>query len=320
MNDKSNIRATLSEVARLYYKDQLSQQKIADQLGVSRSLIALYLKKALDQGIVRIEIIDPQDVYEELAYAIQSRTDLQHVSIVPGSHNAPALTRRSLGGAVARYLEDQLQHGDIVGFGWGRTIMEVANLLAPSKPLNIEALPLLGESAYTGAYSQSNQIIMQIARSFEGQPHFLLAPIFVGSRELRDLFLKDDSARQVPDYWNRLSYAVVGIGSLPVTSGQVLYIGETEAKIVVERGAVGDVCVHYFDIDGQFVATEIDERLIGVSAEQLKKAHCVIAVAGGTEKTKAVVGALRSGLLTHLFLDEELARNVLAELEEDASG
>ena len=42
----SDQMATLVQIANMYYKDNLSQQEIANQLGVSRSLIATYLQRA----------------------------------------------------------------------------------------------------------------------------------------------------------------------------------------------------------------------------------------------------------------------------------
>ena len=42
--------ATLVQIANMYYKDNLSQQEIANQLGVSRSLIATYLQRAPRSG------------------------------------------------------------------------------------------------------------------------------------------------------------------------------------------------------------------------------------------------------------------------------
>jgi DNA-binding transcriptional regulator LsrR (DeoR family) len=65
----SELIATLVQVATLYYEDGKSQQEIADQMGVSRSLVALYLKRAREQNIVRIQIDNPQDQCEDVALA-----------------------------------------------------------------------------------------------------------------------------------------------------------------------------------------------------------------------------------------------------------
>jgi deoxyribonucleoside regulator len=311
-----NMNVSMAQIAHLYYEEDLSQQEIADQLGVSRSLVALYLKKAREQGIVRFTIIDPQDSFEDLAMALQEKTGLQRVTVVPSSHNSDALTRRSLASAVARYLENRLQDGDVVGFGWGRTMGEIGNLLAPSKPRKIDVVPLLGESAssFTGVYSQLNQMIMQIAHSFDGTPHFLLAPLVVGSRQLRDALYADDVVQQVASRWENLTYACMGIGSIPPSQGQIVYIGEENIAAFREAGSVGDICVRYFDPEGQYVHTDFHDRLIGIDIAQLRKARHVIAVAGGHDKTRAAAGVLRSQIINELFVDEELAREILNEL------
>ena len=58
-----------------------------------------------------------------------------------------------------------------------------------------------------------------------------------------------------------------------------------------------------------------DDRIVGISLEQLRSAQTIVAVAGGIEKTQAVLGALRTRLITDLFLDEELAQAVLGEFK-----
>ncbi len=61
------------------YEQDLSQQEIAESMGVSRSLIALYLKKAREQGIVRIEVFNPKNSCEDLANLLKSSTQLNRV-------------------------------------------------------------------------------------------------------------------------------------------------------------------------------------------------------------------------------------------------
>lgn len=313
MAGESELTATLVQVARLYYVENKSQQEIADQLGVSRSLIALYLKRARDLNIVRIEIVNPQGQCEDLALALRERSGLQSVHVIPNP-SAAELTLRSLGGAVARFLESRLRNGDLIGLGWGRSIMEAVSLFAPSYPRRIEVVPLLGESSYTGSYSQMNQIVLQMARAFSGEPYFLLAPLIVGSQALRDALLSDDTARPVAERWGRLDLAVVGIGALPPVPGQIVYLGEANVGEYLKLGAVGDMVARHFAADGRLIDTPLDDRILGLNIDQLRQVKTVIGVAGGVMKTQAVLGALRTGLITNLFLDQELAQAVLDEL------
>lgn len=311
--ESSELTATLVQVATLYYEENKSQQEIADQLGVSRSLIALYLKRAREQNIVRIQIVNPQDQCEDLALAIQVRSGLRSVHVIPNP-SSEELVLRSLGGAVARFFEDRLQDGDVIGLGWGRTIMESVNLLVPSRPRRIDVVPLLGESSFTGSYSQMNQIVLQMARAFGGEPYFLLAPLMVGSNTLRDALLADEAVQSVAERWHHLTMACVGIGALPPSRGQIVYLGEENVVEYMALGAVGDMVARHFTLEGKQIRMALDDRILGISFEQLRTAHTVVGVAGGIEKTQAVLGALGTALITDLFLDQELAQAVLEKL------
>jgi len=313
MNEHVDLTTTLIEVAHYYYVENLSQQEIADKLKVSRSLIALYLKKAKEDGIVHIEIVDPHNLHQKLGYQVREKYNLAYVNVVPSAHNSNTLTTRALGNAVAAYLDQVLKDGDTLGLGWGRTITEIANLLAPARPRQINVVPLLGESGNTGIYSRLNQIVLEVAKSFCGTPYFLLAPILVGSPRLREAFVQDESTQDVIDRWNRLDVVCFGIGSNPPTEGQIVYIGEENLARMRQKGIIGDICARYFDRDGKFIDNELSQRVIGVGLEQLYKAKTVIAVGSGIEKSIAVRGALKLGLINTLFIDEVMANALLVD-------
>ncbi len=317
ISDEPKQRATIVQVAQMYYDQELSQQQIADELGVSRSLIALYLKRAREMQIVKIEIRDPLDSCEDIAYQLQSLCKLETVVVVPSSHKSIVLTRRSIAGALARHLEQCLQDGDCLGIGFGRTIGETSELLTPSKPRKIDVVPLLGESAASliGTYSQANLHVLRIASSFGGSPHFLLTPLLVQSQELRDQLLEDSSIKQVIAYWNRLTHVCMGIGTVPPSQGEVVYLGEENLNTFRAMGGIGDICTRYFDQNGIFIDHELYQRLIGVNVDQLRNARQIIAVTCGQEKAEATIGLLKANLISKLFVDEELAREILYKIK-----
>ena len=49
-------KAAMAEVARLYYVRDLTQQDIAERLGVSRFKVVRLLAQARSEGVVRFEI------------------------------------------------------------------------------------------------------------------------------------------------------------------------------------------------------------------------------------------------------------------------
>ena len=306
--------ATIVEVAHMYYDENLSQQEIANKLKISRSSIAQYLSQAREFGIVRIEVVSPIDSCENMALEIKKYTNLDHVHVIPGTHQYHELTMRAIGGEAAKYLEGKLNHNDVLGIAWGRTITCLASLFAPPIPKNIEVIPLIGEREYSGNYSKINQIVLDIANAFTGKPYFLLVPMFVGKPQLRDNLLKDPSVSEVVKRWNQITIAVIGIGSVPTQPGGVNYVGKKYMQEMMEKGAVGDICGRFFDKDGNLINADFYERMISIDLDKIRKIGTVIAVAGGIEKTKAVLAAIKSKIISVLFIDEKLAESILKEL------
>jgi len=311
---KENLLATLVQVAHLYYDENLSQQEIADRLEVSRSSIAQYLQQARDRGIVRIEVVNPTNNCENMALEIQDRTDLERVFVVPSMNKYQDLTMRAIAGAASTFLEKSIADSDILGMAWGRTINRIVQLLAPSAPRDVDVVPLMGERGYTGNYSQINQIVLQTAKSFSGHPYFLLVPMFVGSKKLRNDLLNDPAVSMVVERWGRLTTAVIGIGAVPPQPGSIVYVGTRYMRQMQEKGAVGDICGRYFDCNGNLIEAEFYDLMLSISLDQIRKIKRVIAVAGGIEKSKAVIAAMHTRLFSVLFIDEMLAENILFEL------
>ena len=312
MSDKSQVQGLLVQVAHLYYDENLSQQKIADRLGVSRSLIAQYLKNAREAGIVRIQISDPDDVCENLMSSLKKEAGIEFLRVIPTPRGSQELVLRAVGAAAAEFVTDQLGDGDTLGLAWGRATGVMVSLLQNPNARRLEVLPLLGESAQSGNYSQMNQLVVRAAEKLGARPQFLSLPIIVSSAELRSDLEKEKGICSVINGWDGTHLACVGIGVVPPVPGMMVYIGQEHLPPLIEAGAVGDICGSYFDREGNIIASGFEDRFIGVSVKQMKAVNCMVAVACGEEKAVAVLGALRTGLISSLFIDQRLAERILA--------
>jgi DNA-binding transcriptional regulator LsrR (DeoR family) len=61
--------------------------------------------------------------------------------------------------------------------------------------------------------------------------------------------------------------------------------------LLSERGAVGDICLHYYDAQGKQVLSHEEDPVIGMELEQIRACPQVIALAGAG-KHNAIRGAL----------------------------
>ncbi len=115
-------------------------------------------------------------------------------------------------------------------------------------------------------------------------------------------------------YFDALDVALVGIGGqepsgLLASSGNVF--SAQELQTVYDAGGVGDIGLRFLCADGRPVQTPLDQRVIGIELEQLKRVPRAIAVAGGPGKTDAIRAALVGGWINCLITDTYTAERLL---------
>ena len=78
------------------------------------------------------------------------------------------------------------------------------------------------------------------------------------------------------------------------------------------KGAVGDILYHFYDLDGQLVDHPINDRVMSVDVDRLRRAPMRILTSGGEDKIDALIGAMKLVEPTVFITDEESARSILA--------
>jgi DNA-binding transcriptional regulator LsrR (DeoR family) len=189
-------------------------------------------------------------------------------------------------------------------------------LFAPRHPRKAFVVPLVGESAssYRRSFSQINRTVLQISQACDGIPYFLLAPLLVDTPELCQLLRADATIAPVVEKWDKLDHACIGIGTCPPIEDEVVYIGEDNVKKYKALGAIGDTCTRYFDAQGNYIKTDIHDRTIGVTIDQLFKARNLYIVGAGAGKTDAICAFIEKKKSVNLFIDEELATQMVRKI------
>jgi DNA-binding transcriptional regulator LsrR (DeoR family) len=99
----------------LYYRQARSQKDIAKTLGVSAATVSRLLKRAMDEGLVRVELDLPRT--EELETALVQTFGLREAVVVASGGRGDL--RAELGAAAAVYFEKVAENGMRVGLWWG---------------------------------------------------------------------------------------------------------------------------------------------------------------------------------------------------------
>jgi DNA-binding transcriptional regulator LsrR (DeoR family) len=80
-----------------------------------------------------------------------------------------------------------------------------------------------------------------------------------------------------------------------------------------ERGAVGDICLHFFDRAGVPVITPLDARVISMALQELHHVKRAVGIAGGSRKLEAIRAALTGRWINVLITDRFTAERLLGD-------
>ncbi len=106
------------------------------------------------------------------------------------------------------------------------------------------------------------------------------------------------------------AFTVGAFGSKSVLV-QADYFEEDEVQVLIQEGAVADICSRLIKADGSICSPELNARTIGIELEELKAKPYSIAVAGGSDKTQAIKAGLAGGYFNSLVSDENVAITLL---------
>jgi DNA-binding transcriptional regulator LsrR (DeoR family) len=295
-------------VARLHYESDLSQIEIARRLGLSTATISRLLRRAREEGIVRIEIRDfaaPEEITRELIEALGLKqaavVDTVEVGLL-GSLAQPVGTLLKTAG---------LKDGSVLAIGWGRAVREVIRAGLPRIP-GVITVPATGGMQQSAPHFQINEFVRLAAEQLGGVPKFIFAP-YLPSPEYRDAIVNDPTVRDQIALWDRIDVALVGVG-LPHTVDPI-HAGTVTSSERALAHVAGDVIRHYFDEAGSIVPWEGDKSLIAVSPAQLQAVPLVIGVAVSPEKARAIIGAVRARLINAVVTDVATAQAILGVLQ-----
>ncbi|MDL1888797.1 sugar-binding transcriptional regulator [Nitrospirales bacterium NOB] len=307
----------MAKVATLYYERKLRQTEIATQLDLSQATVSRLLQRALDENIVRISVSTPMGCYPELEDAVRNRYNLKEAIVVDASPENGELLR-NLGAAAAYYLETTIRDGEYIGISsWSETLLATANAMRPlSRSIHARVIQILGGIGNPTAEIHAAQLTRRLANLVHGEATILSAPGVVGSGETRDILLADSFVSEAIALFDKVTLALVGIGSIEpsrllASSGNVF--SQQELEMLRGQGAVGDICLRFFDAFGQPVVTPLDDRVIGISLQQLKRVKRAVGIAGGARKLAAIRGAVSGGWIHVLITDHLTAAHLLEE-------
>ncbi|MEC8283076.1 MAG: sugar-binding domain-containing protein, partial [SAR324 cluster bacterium] len=217
-----------------------------------------------------------------------------------------------LGVAAARVLFSMLKSNDVISVAWGKTVLAAAQAIPHSELENLTVVQVVGSFHSTVEFSPEFCTSVLASRLNARCMNFL-APAILSSKGLKEELLKEEVLVNQFKTINSSRIIVFGIGAIDPESTIVStgFLKESAIINYLEKGAIGTILGRMIDQNGQQIFTEIDDRMIGVTLDEIKDIPCRLAVAGGPQKIEVVRATLKGKYPTQLVNDYETATALL---------
>lgn len=276
---------------------------IADEIGKSRFATARMVRRARELGLVEVKatVADPIDV--SLSARLAKRYGLRDALVVATHSGSKESTREAIARITARYIVDDTEEDDVVGFAPGRTMVRASRCITELPSADIVQLTGVGAPRVEDGV----EVISNIGRASGGATYPLYTPMILMKDPRAHLMLQHPSIQRTMRRMDHIGKAYLTIGGWPDESLLARQLGELGEREEYEgKGVVAEIGVSLLDSEGNTVPG-LEGRLVGISEETLRTVPTCIGIGGGAGKEQAVVAVLRSGLCQVLITDARCA-------------
>jgi DNA-binding transcriptional regulator LsrR (DeoR family) len=300
-----------ARAAWYYFLGGLTQQEIADRLGMTRVKVNKIVGQARADGLVRIDISIPFASCVALEERLKARYALDEVSVVP---NTPDLDvqQQVIGEAAGVMLDRLLKDGIGLSVGWGRTLRAAASRLPQRRYANSWVTALMG-GLTRGSGTNTFEVATGFAGKLGAECYYLAAPIYCPSVENHSTLLTHYGLAEVMRRARQGDIAMVACGDL--TSRSLLastHIVSENIDELRKAGAIGDLLGTFLDEFGRPVDHPLNGRVMALTPDELRAYPISILASGGLPKLKIIGAILHARYVRRLVTDEGVAEALLS--------
>ncbi|WP_306141585.1 sugar-binding transcriptional regulator [Roseibium sp. MMSF_3412] len=305
-----------ARAAWLHFVGGLTQGEVARHLNVTNTRAHRLIARAQADGLVQIFVDVEATECVMLERQLMERFGLKFCRVAMEIPESGPMPLRSLATVGAQYLMEVSggSRHKTIGLGNGRTLTASVNAMGRDPVVGKQFVSVLGGLTRSFA-ANPYDVIYRLAQKTGAEAHLLPAPLYANTAEDKAVMMKQFGIADTMSLIDEASLVVLGVGSLDPGSGSIIDTAIDDAdktRELRESGAVAELLGQFFDMNGQPIETEFDQRVMAPPIESLKGRE-VTAIAGGANKVKAITAALKNGHLTGLLTDEVTAKALVED-------
>lgn len=295
------------KTAWLYYVEGMTQEQIAERLGVNRVKVMRTLAACTADGVVVTSINAQTSRQVELERALETRWGLDAAVVVPTPSGEEHL-EKSIGHAVALYLGEEMQDGMTLAIGGGATLHASLGFMARRALKDASVVALVGSLPHS-QWINPSIVAAKVADIFGVDSYQITAPVVVNDPALRDLLWKQPELTDVRDRAAAADIALLTVGEMSPTATVFRYgiVPQDAMRDLERKGAVANMLCYFIDADGGLVDHAVNDRVMAIDLDVVSAVPNVVLAAGGRQKVAPIRAALKAVEANVLITDSETA-------------
>ncbi len=304
--------APFIEAAWLYYHDGLNQNDIASRMQISRASVVNYLSEARKRGWVRVYLNNDVFLGHHLSDELCKAYGLQDALVVPDDQTGVSSEVARVTRAAADWLPRLLEPGDQLGVSWGETVYQLAQQMTRNPIEALTVVQLVGSRPAAPGFA-AEACTTLLAQKLDGHCINLHVPLLLSTKSVRDMLCEEPVVAEQLAALAACNKTLFACGTC-VEGAHVVKTGLIDPKRLKQytaKGAVGVICGRLIDAEGNPVVADTEERMIGVTLEQIRNKDTGLLVAAGHGRAVSARAAIKGGYVTHLATSSSIARELL---------
>lgn len=241
-----------TKAAWLYYKEGMTQDQVAQELGLNRAKVLRMLAASRMDGTVQIRVLSKQSACIALERELERKFGLERAIVVPVPKQLDLLPD-IIGGVLGEYLTDILMENMTIGLGWGKTLSACLPAVPQQSDAHVSVVSLLGGLTRVSAFNPS-EFAWRLGDRLAAEAYLIAAPVFAPDERTRDALLTHPGIREVFRRSENLDVAIVSVGDLSPGSTFSRIGAKSEiARIVREMADAGVAVI--------VISSELEELL-----------------------------------------------------------
>lgn len=305
-----------------YYVRNLSQSEIAARHFISRQKVQRFLEQGRSENLVEVRIRFPERIHGAVESELEDKYGLLEAIVASADPEHDfAMARRDISEFAADYFLRVVGDGMVVSVCWSTFVSGMVDQIVRKidatrdRPADLELVQSFGVVMSGEQDLAIFDAPRRLATALGAKLHLVMAPGIAASIGAHRALMEDPAVAGVLALARKSDAAFLGIGAVDGESNLVRAAGAFPGLLakLKKRGVVGDMNGRFFDRHGNPVESEIDERLIGLTLDELRELPLVVGVSGGPGKYEALRASLEGGLVKTVITDVDNARRLLAE-------